>query len=73
MGPWFIIPTEGLEKPWIEPANPGLQGVAKPLCYGGFLVLHLRSCLQNYDIDFKWGVKSKSTNNLKSKMACFQV
>ena len=24
-GPWFIVPSDGLEKPGIEPAIPGLQ------------------------------------------------
>ena len=26
MGPRFIVPSDGLEKPGIEPATPGLQG-----------------------------------------------
>ena len=26
MRPWFIVPSEGLEKPGSEPAIPGLQG-----------------------------------------------
>ena len=26
MGPWFIVPSGGPEKPVIEPATPGLQG-----------------------------------------------
>ena len=25
-GPWFIVQSDGLEKPGIEPATPGLQG-----------------------------------------------
>ena len=25
-GPRFIVPSDGLEKPEIEPATPGLQG-----------------------------------------------
>ena len=25
-GPQFIVPSDGLEKPGIEPATPGLQG-----------------------------------------------
>ena len=25
-GPRFIVPSDGLEKPGIEPTNPGLQG-----------------------------------------------
>ena len=25
-GPRFIVPSDGLEKPGIEPATPGLQG-----------------------------------------------
>ena len=27
-GPRFIVPSDGLEKPGIEPATPGLQGEA---------------------------------------------
>ena len=26
MGPRFLVPSDGLEKPGIEPATPGLQG-----------------------------------------------
>ena len=25
-GPWFIVTSDGLEKPEIEPATPSLQG-----------------------------------------------
>ena len=31
-GPRFIVPSDGLEKPGIEPATPGLQGEGHSHC-----------------------------------------
>ena len=31
-GPRFIVPSDGLEKPGIEPATPGLQGECHNHC-----------------------------------------
>ena len=31
-GPRFIVPSDGLEKPGIEPATPGLQGEWRNHC-----------------------------------------
>ena len=41
-GPRFIVPSDGLEKPGIEPATPGLQGLLNLVtCMGNNLtILH---------------------------------
>ena len=51
--PGFIVPSDGLEKPGLEPATPGLQGEwgHNHCTTGSFDYYKLRDLVSLYEID----------------------
>ena len=61
-GPRFIVPSDGLEKPGIEPATPGLQGERHNHCTTEASKRHIVDFSKNSENSDFYKMRKKSTS-----------